>query len=933
MTSGIHRAVLVAVFVGAAIALPAPAAPLDAAETQQIGTARQHLQQGRYAEAEEAYAMLLQADPQALPVRIGLARALIAQGRSDDALSVLQMAGDETASASLSAEVARIHLSRGDLQAAGRLAETAIRKDSDHLLARLVRASVLVESGRLQEADEEYRWFVRFYNRKQPRDAETLLLVAAGAAEYARWNGVSSIFDFIVNTLCPDALQADPLLWEAHLLSGRLLLEKHNRAQAIPDIRRALAINPRAVDALVAAGVAALQKHDLTGADRFGVQALEINRSAVPALHLRADVALAQGQLSDALEYLDAALRVNPVDQATLGRVAACRYLMSGRSEPVEQTSRLKKLFENLEAIEDAIPEQATDVEQIVIDVARRNPKPGRFLTVLGEQLERRRRFALAEQAYLHAIRVMPQLARPKTQLGMLYMQTGRTDEARQVLDDAFRADPYHVRVSNMRKVLDVLNGYRVITTDHFVIRVDSSVDAILGTYLAEYLEEVYAELVAKFGFEPAQRTTFEIYHDAEGRSAHQWFSARMVGLPWIQTIGASTGMMVALTSPTAADRPFNWARVVKHEFVHIVTLQQTRFNIPHWFTEALAVTSEDIERPAVWNQLLLERVPAGDIWSLDELTPVFQRPESPLDWQFAYCQSRLYAQYMIEEFGEECIARMLDCYRRNLDTAQAIVDVFKMPVPEFEDGYREFLQQQVHDLETVHQQRRQSIVEAEKEYEQRPEDPAAMAAFSQALYGAGRRRQARELAEQAIRRNPREPSAAVVLARLELPGRHFEAAAALLEAALDREQPHPDVLGLLARIRLLQRRPADAVDLYELGRKRLGIGRYATAMSDAWLKGLAAAYLQLGRKEPLEEVLSRIARLDADNVTVRRKLAELADARGDLDQLEKWAYEVIHVDVTDVDAHRFLAKVFEAKGDASRARREREFVRQLTAR
>ena len=31
-----------------------------------------------------------------------------------------------------------------------------------------------------------------------------------------------------------------------------------------------------------------------------------------------------------------------------------------------------------------------------------------------------------------------------------------------------------------------------------------------------------------------------------------------MVGLPWIQTIGASTGMIVALASPTAVDKPFN---------------------------------------------------------------------------------------------------------------------------------------------------------------------------------------------------------------------------------------------------------------------------------------------------------------------------------------------------------------------------------------
>ena len=903
------------------------------AVAQDLRSARQHLQRGRYEEAEEAYAKLVESDKQSVAARIGQARSLVALGQLDDALNTLKPADDTLANqAVLLAEQATIRLSQGDLDSAETLAGDAIKQEDENLLARLVRARVLVERGKIDEANDEFRWFVRFYNRAQPKGGETLLLVGQGAAEYARWNSVSNIFNFIVNTLCPDALQADPLLWEAHLLSGSLLLEKYNRAQAVPDIQRALAINPRAVDALVAVGVAALEKHDVDGAATFAKQSLDVQPRFVPALQLSADVLLMKGRLPDALKTLEQAREVNPIDQGTLGRMAACHYLLSPPNDSAEQDARLGKLLETLDAIDETAPDNPTPVEQIVIEVARRNPRPGQFLSVFGERLETRRKYELVESIYQHAIRVMPQLSQPKTQLGMLYMQTGRTDEARQILDDAFRADPYHVRVSNMRKVLDVLNGYRVITTDHFVIRVDSAVDAMLGTYMAEYLEEVYAELVAEYGFEPPQRTTFEIYNNANGQSAHQWFSARMVGLPWIQTIGASTGMMVALTSPTAADKPFNWARVVKHEFVHIVTLQQTHFNIPHWFTEALAVTSEGIERPAIWNQLLLQRVPAGEIWSLDELTPIFQRPKSPLDWQFAYCQSRLYAQYMIETFGDECIAKMLDCYRRNLSTTEAIPEVFGMPAEKFDAGYREFLQQLVDGMGGSAVAESKSISELEKEHEADRENPATTAAYANALLKARRRNQARELASQAIEKNPAEPLAAIVLAQLELLARDFDDAAGYLEPALDRESPHPDVLGLLAKVRLGQRRPADAADLYELGREKLDIGRFAMPHSDDWLKGLAAAYLQLGQKDRLEEVLTKIADLDGDNASVRKKLAELANERDDLKTAAKWAAEVLQIDVTDVAAHELLVRAFEAAGDDRRASREREFVKQLTA-
>ena len=450
----------------------------------------------------------------------------------------------------------------------------------------------------MKRASDEFRWFVRYYNRKQPTDAETLLLVAEGAAEYARWNSNSSIFNFIINTLCVDALKNDPLSWQTHLASGSLLLEKYNRAQALPDLKKALEINPRAVAVIVALGEAALQKHDVAAALTYAEQALKVQDNYVPTLRLMADIALNQQSPDAALLALEEARKTNPFDSETLGRLAATFYLLD--VQPGEEADRrLLELLANLDVIDQADLKEPTRLEKLLIDVATRNSKPGVFLNAFASTLESRRKYAMAEKLYQHAIRVMPQLSQPKTSLGMLYMQTGRSDQAEPLLDDAFKADPYHVRVSNMRKVLGVLSGYETITTDHFVIRVDSQADRILGKYMAEYLEEVYPELVELYGYEPPQRSVFEIYNNAKGLSAHQWFSARMVGLPWIQTIGASTGMMVALASPTASPQPYNWARVVKHEFVHVLTLQQTHFNIPHWFTEALAVTSEDIQRPA----------------------------------------------------------------------------------------------------------------------------------------------------------------------------------------------------------------------------------------------------------------------------------------------------------------------------------------------
>lgn len=899
-----------------------------------IKTAYGHLQRGRYEEAAEA-ALSVEGEPAELAAAIIIhSRALEAQGDYKTALERVEtFLKGQPKNAPVLARRAELFLATGKLAEAEDASEEALKIDEENGRARLVQARIFVETGRLKEANTAYRWFVRMYNRRQPKDAESLLHVAAGATVYARWNSVSSIFNFVINTLCPDALRDNPQSWQAHHVSGSLLLEKYNRAQSIPDLKKALTINPRSVVVLCSLADAAIQKHDFDDVKLFVDQALEVQPNYPRALQLKADVLLAKGKLGEALKVLEEARAVNPVDQKTLGRTAACHYLMELPQNPEATDKRLSELLKNVDAIEDALPETPTKVEAIIIEVAKRNPAPGEFLNAFAKRLETRRKFALAETLYLQAIRVMPQLSEPKTQLGMIYMQTGRTREAKEILDDAFDADPFHVRVSNMRKVLGVLGNYKKVTTDHFVIHVDSKADRILGEYMAEYLEEVYTELVEHYGYEPPQRTSFEIYNKAKGQSAHQWFSARMVGLPWIQTIGASTGMMVALASPTATGQPYNWARVVKHEFVHVVTLQQTRFNIPHWFTEALAVTSEGTERPAVWNRLLLERVPKGELASLDELNQIFVRPKTPLDWQFAYCQSRLYAQYMIEKYGADRIADMLEAYRRNTSTNAAIPKVFGVSVEEFEKGYRNFLKKIVEEeLGGSALAAPLTLAELEKEYEADMEDAAKVAAFAEALLKARRRSQAKELAERAIELNPKEPLAAVVLAQLQLLGRDLEDASDFLEAALDEEKPHKLVLGLLARVRLMQGDFEDAARLYELGRKKLGIGKSWLPGADEWMKGLAAAYVKLGETEKLRGILETVARFEGDNLSVRKKLAQMALDRGDQRDAKKWAQEGLFINVMDPAVHQILLGVYDDAGDEKNAARENRVIAEIEA-
>lgn len=912
--------VLLSVAASAALA-PSLIAAEPAAKRFQL--AREHFQHGRYEESLEILDDLVKDrtdGPSASELVAARCDVFHATGKRDLVESALTEALNEMPqSAELFSRLAQLQFDRGQWQDASRSVESALKLNPDQLLARLIQAHLWAEQGEIKKADDGYRWFVRYYNRQQPKDAESLLYVCQGASQYARWHSVSQIFDFCVNTLCMDALKFDKSSWQAHCLSGRLLLEKYNKAQGQPELKAALAINPRATEVLVALAQSAVKDYDWDEVESRSQLALEISPGLPAALRALAEAKLYFREFDAVEKLLNDAIAVNPIDQETLALLATLRLMQDGWPE----SERLKSLLSHLDHIQDLQLESPTRFEKIVIDVASRNPKPGTFLTILGEQVDRFRQHDVAEPLFKQAILLMPQISEPKTALGQLYMQTGRMDDARKLLDEAFKADPYHVRVSNMRKVLKVLDDYDTITTEHFVIRSDSKLDRLLARYMAEYLEEVYPELTKLYGFEPEQRTQIELYNTAKGLSAHQWFSARMVGLPWVQTIGASTGVIIAMTSPSSMEEPLNWARVMKHEFVHILTLQQTHFNIPHWYTEALAVRSEGYPRPVQWNKLLLERVPKRDLKNLDNLSMGFIRAGNQENWNFAYCQSVLYAEYMVARFGEPSLAKLLDAYRRNRTTDEAIPEVFGVQKVDFEKGYLEYLDKVVAEIRQTDDDPELKPNQIEKNYEKNKKDPQAAAEYALLMLLIKKREEARKIAGEVLKDHPEQVIAAYVAGALLLRDEKPREALDVLERALNRERPDRRVLDLAMRSHLRLKESAAALELCELGKKHF-------PYHSDWWKGTAAAARLSGDVEKREEALTILTRIEADDPAPRKALAEMALDRQDFETAYKFARMTLHIDVLDSEVHRILGQSLRGMKQVPRAIAEFETALEL---
>ncbi len=140
----------------------------------------------------------------------------------------------------------------------------------------------------------------------------------------------------------------------------------------------------------------------------------------------------------------------------------------------------------------------------------------------------------------------------------------------------------------------------------------------------------------------------------------------------------------------------FGWARTLTHEMTHVFNLQQTGYNIPHWFTEGLAVYNEKILRPYRWTLLLRRRAAANTLMDLETVNAGFARAMDGDECQLAYCQSELYVEYMLARGGGDAPKKMVAAYAEDPATEAAIRKVFGISVAEFERGYKAFLRKQI---------------------------------------------------------------------------------------------------------------------------------------------------------------------------------------------------------------------------------------------
>ncbi len=881
-----------------------PEEPVDQPAT--LAEADELLITGDYDLAAETYRRLSREPDHAAEARIGLATVLMRTGEYKEAIDLLttRLPAEPPPTAArrhyLLAQLLRI---TGRYEDSIAHAREALELHPDLAGARRLLGETLETLGRRDQAIETYRWFDRQLVEREnlPRDAEWITKAAMGFLRYSvlTQNNVPRRTQHVLQNMLQVAYeQLDRTYWPARIAAAELLREKFNNDEedgSVSDYHAALRINNKLCEAHVGLGRVALEAWDFETIEGHADHALDVNPNHLPAIHLLADKLVTERRYEQAIAMCERALVINDRDLTALSikaAAAACRY------DDATVTASRKR-------------------------VAAINPRYALFHRAVGDALGGIRQYPMAEKQYLKAIEYDPTDANARTELGMLYMQWGLEDKARIALDGAWALDPFNKRTKFTLDLLDSLADFDRHETAHFLIRYDAARDPGLGAYLADCVEEVYDEVVADYATAPDVKTILEIF------PTQRSFSVRITGKPWIPTVGACTGTVIALASPRKDPQlggTYDIANVIKHEFTHTVTLAATHNRIPHWFTEGLAVSQEGNPRSFRWCELLADAVRRDSLFTLQSVNWAFMRPRHRNDKTIAYAQSEWMCEYIIERFGYDSINTMLRRFKDGRTQRDVFVELLGIEPAEFDRDFHAWAKEHAskwgfdmsppEDVEAL----RAAVADAS-------DDAALIGRLARAEFDHDKFENAKEAAERALELDENEPNALEILAKVfvfyaerDMMGlardEYFDKALPLLERLWEVSPTGWTAPKYLALIALANDDPDRAFEPL----KRLQ--RLCPRDPLSW-RGLSGIYLKRGDDEQAMQQLLELVRIEENDSEVRAHVASIYKRRGQLREAQFWYRRALFINPSDTDLHEALGDTSMQVGDNATALRE----------
>lgn len=881
-----------------------PSADEDRAEQIERQTKRgwAAFRRGTYDEALQRMDRLEKVDPKNPLPRLLRARIFARTGKYAEALALATEASaahpDDRGLEALRFDLLR-RMGRHDEATTAAKAALAVRPDD--LVARTVLGLLLEERGRRTEALAEYDKAIDAYNAKDPLPEE--LSFVAQAAIRTTWLSPNPKDDLLPGALkiLGKRIQADEEDTDALLVYADLFQStrgQNGQRDARKYYKKLLAANPTVAEAHVGLARTAMMFWDEEEATSACERALKTDPSHVPAMNILARLNIGDGDYEKADDLWKKAIAVNPTDREAKALHAARLYVAGDR----EGFEKAKK------------------------EILDWDPTYGALWWITAQLMgERRRRYDEAAELSAKAIAVDPRDQDAYMTHAVNLMNVGKEKEARASFEKSEEvAKGYDdVMRTNFLQALDVVDKFRRVKTEHFVVGFNTPEGEVLEPYALPLLEQAWRDLEKKYEFTPEGPILTEFFH------RHDDLSARAIGVKnFPGLLGICFGKVFLVEGPLAGPAGYaSWAQTAWHEYAHIVTLQMSKGQVPKWLTEGLSVHEESAHKPT-WRRPmereLFDRWKNGKLIPLSELSHSFRGG----DIGFAYYSGGLAVDFIVETWGFDAIRRMLRRFGDDVPEGKVFEEVLKVPLDEYDRRFREHVVKMVGDYKMVPRW-----------------DEANKKAF-----------------EDRTRKDPKDAEAWTRLAWCHAQRRNRVDAGAALERALSLAPNSPDVILLQAEMAMQAGLEETAKEHYErflaTGSDdvgcRLALARMAAKGKDGYAKAveqleaakrcfprfvgkgnpyveLARLHTAAGKPDLATKELEAYAALAFEDYAVRKELASRYEATGDDDGLLRVCEEMVEInpfgaelsEPPDLDLHPRYAKALNRKGRKDEAARE----------
>ena len=434
----------------------------------------------------------------------------------------------------------------------------------------------------------------------------------------------------VLERLYDTAEKDDPNHRAVPLAKGGLALSKSDYTLASRVFQLALKKHPK--DADIHYGVA----KSFEGTDRKVMRqhlmaALAANPNHIPSHLMLADNLIDREAYKEAEELLAKVLKVNPEQPEAWAYRAVLAHLRNDKTGEKAARERALKHW-------------------------KRNP---RVPHLIGKKLSQKYRFAEGSAYQRQSLAFNDKHLPARIQLAQDLLRLGQEKEGWAMANSAHDTDGYDVTTFNLVTLKDTLDKYRTLKNDDFILRMTPREAEIYGPRALALLQRAKDTLCKKYGLTLEQPTTVEIFAEQKD------FGVRTFGMPDNPGfLGVCFGCVITANSPASQmPDPANWESVLWHEFCHTVTLAMTKNKMPRWLSEGISVYEERQANPA-WGQSMnpkfREMILGGELTPVSKLSGAFLSPKTSAHLSFAYYESSLVVEHIVDRFGLEAIRKIL---------------------------------------------------------------------------------------------------------------------------------------------------------------------------------------------------------------------------------------------------------------------------------